>query len=95
MASKSTKKEPTFEEGLGQLENMAEQMERSDLPLEELMKLYESGVQLANQLSDKLNVMKASMEEIKQGKNGKPLIVQSSLADQMSMTELQNGREEQ
>lgn len=65
MAAKAPKKELSFENGLQELEKIAERMETADLPLEELMKLYRSGMALSESLSQKLEAMKASMQEIK------------------------------
>ena len=47
MAGKTSKKALSFENGLEMLENIAQQMESSDKPLDELMKLYEEGLKLA------------------------------------------------
>ena len=41
------KKTPSFEEGLERLEAIAGQMERGELPLDELLKLYEEGMKLS------------------------------------------------
>lgn len=70
MAAKSVKKQPTFEAGLSELEKMADEMERSDLPLEDLMKLYKEGVALSVELAKKLESMKAELQELRMGKNG-------------------------
>ena len=50
MPARTVKKAPSFEEELQKLETMADQMEQSQLPLEELMKLYEQGVALTAEL---------------------------------------------
>lgn len=65
MAAKSSKKTLSFEEGLGQLEKMAQEMESSELPLEDMLRLYEEGVKLAGELGSKLEAMKASLETVK------------------------------
>ena len=54
MAGKSTKKPATFEAGLETLEKIAQQMESADLPLDELMKLYEEGLTLSHELESRL-----------------------------------------
>lgn len=88
MASKSIKKQPNFEAGLEQLEQLAEKMEASDLPLEELMKLYEDGMALVQTLGQKLEAMKAAMLEVKSGKDGKPVVTgleaQTSIGDMLN-----------
>ena len=65
MAAKSSKKTLSFEEGLGQLEKMAQEMESSELPLEDMLRLYEEGVKLAGELGGKLEAMKASLETVR------------------------------
>lgn len=92
MASKSTKKPPTFEAGLEQLEQMAAKMEAPDLPLEELMKLYEDGMALVQTLSQKLDAMKATMQEVKSGKDGKPIA--SGLEAQTSIGDMLNAEDD-
>ena len=46
------KKTVTFEQGLERLELIAGQMEKSDLPLDELLKLYEEGMKLSIRICD-------------------------------------------
>lgn len=53
MPARTVKKAPSFEEELQKLETMADQMEQSQLPLEELMKLYEQGVALTRRTEKK------------------------------------------
>lgn len=65
MAAKSSKKALSFEEGLGQLEKMAQEMESSELPLEDMLRLYEEGLKLAEELGGKLEAMKATLETVK------------------------------
>lgn len=49
------KKTASFESGLERLEQIAVQMEGSDIPLDDLMSLYEEGMKLAKELEGKLN----------------------------------------
>ena len=49
------KKTASFESGLERLEPIAVQMETSDIPLDDLMALYEEGMKLAKELEGKLN----------------------------------------
>ena len=60
------KKTVTFEQGLERLELIAGQMEKSDLPLDELLKLYEEGMKLSAELTSKLDEIdgRAVSEEI-------------------------------
>ena len=67
MPARTVKKAPSFEEELQKLETMADQMEQSQLPLEELMKLYEQGVALTAELKKRLEGMQATLKEIRVG----------------------------
>ncbi len=85
MAARSAKKELTFEQGLERLEGIAQQMEQGQLPLEELLKLYEEGAMLSENLSKKLDAAKAHMQEIRVGKDGVPEMVETEVVSQTSM----------
>lgn len=91
MAAKSGKKALSFEEGLGQLEKMAQEMESSELPLEDMLRLYEEGVKLAEELGGKLEAMKASLETVKPVQENEPenfvMEGQLSMADWMGDTQ--------
>jgi len=45
----------TFETQLQQLEQLVEQLERGDLPLESSLQAFEQGIKLSRQCYDKLN----------------------------------------
>ena len=63
MPARTVKKTASFEEELQKLEAMATQMEQSELPLEELMKLYEQGVALTAELKKRLEGRCSETEE--------------------------------
>ena len=86
MATRKTKT-PTFEEGLERLENIASQMERGELPLDELMKLYEEGVKLTNELNQKLEAAGNRMMEVRLGRDGEPKVEESSVVQQQGLLE--------
>lgn len=79
------KKTPTFEEGLERLENIAGQMERGELPLDELLKLYEEGMKLSSELNQKLDAAASRMMEVRLGRDGEPVVVESDIAQQQSL----------
>ena len=85
MAGKSTKKPATFEAGLETLEKIAQQMESADLPLDELMKLYEEGLTLSHELENRLQAARGRMQEIRKGADGKPEAVDSTIEQQMTL----------
>lgn len=55
----------SFEEALGQLEEIVQKLEGGELPLEESMKLYEKGVQLTAVCNRQLKAAKLKIEELK------------------------------
>lgn len=83
MAAK--KKALSFEDGLKRLEAIAGQMEQGELPLDELLSLYEEGLKLSGELTQKLDAAEGRMMEVRQGHNGVPVVE--------SMTE-EEGKEE-
>jgi exodeoxyribonuclease VII small subunit len=64
------KKEPSFEEGLEQLEQIVKQLEDGDLPLEESIELFEKGVKLSDSSRKQLEQAEAKVEILlkKEGK---------------------------
>ncbi len=79
------KKTPSFEEGLERLEAIAGQMERGELPLDELLKLYEEGMKLSAELNQKLEAAGNRMMEVSIGKDGEAQIRESDVARQQSL----------
>ena len=82
MPAKKTPKTQTFEQGLERLENIAVQMEKSDLPLDELLKLYEEGMKLSGDLTRKLDEINGRMQEIQAGKS---TVVETDVVRQESL----------
>lgn len=87
MPARTVKKAPSFEEELQKLETMADQMEQSQLPLEELMKLYEQGVALTAELKKRLEGMQATLKEIRVGTAEEA--AEQPMEGQISMSELE------
>lgn len=69
-----SEKKKTFEERLIRLEEIVKTVEGKTLPLEEAMKLYQEGKDLANELAEELRQAKLKLEE-----NGEP--VEEEIAD--------------
>jgi len=84
MAPRKTKT-PTFEEGLERLEAIVDQMERGDMPLDEMMKLYEEGVKLSGELNQKLEAADSRMLEVRLGRDGEPKVTDSDVAQQQTL----------
>lgn len=82
MPAKRTVKSPTFEQGLERLESIANQMEKGDLPLDELLKLYEEGVKLSEDLTRKLDEMEGRMQEVQAGRGA---VIETDVVKQESL----------
>ncbi len=79
------KKTPSFEEGLERLEMIAGQMERGELPLDELLKLYEEGMKLSGELNQKLEAAGNRMMEVCLSRDGEPVVEESRITQQQSL----------
>ena len=64
------KKEPSFEEGLDQLEKVVKKLEDGDLPLEKSLELFEQGVRLSDSCQKQLREAEHRVE-ILLNKDGK------------------------
>ncbi len=61
------KKDPedsSFDESLRRLEQIVEQMERGDIPLEESLKLYEEGIVLSKACAQKLQQAELTIKRL-------------------------------
>lgn len=87
MPAKKTVKSETFEQGMERLEDIASQMEKNELPLDELLKLYEEGVKLSADLTRKLDEINGRMQEVQAGRNAildTDVVRQESLLDELN-----------
>lgn len=75
----------SFEDGLTRLETIADEMEKNELPLDKLMKLYEEGMKLSADLEQKLTDAQGRMQEVKAAADGTPQCVPMELAHQESL----------
>ena len=69
-----------FEDGLKKLEIIVEEMERDELPLEDLLKHYEEGIQLAKGCQEKLQSAELKIKKLQPNING-----EDELADEKSV----------
>lgn len=65
----------SFEAGIERLENIVEQMESDQLPLEDLLLRYEEGLKLVKLCSEKLKAAEARISIIARDATGKPAAV--------------------
>ena len=64
MAASSSKKSLNFEEAFKELEAIAEKLEKGDMPLDESMKAFEKGMELAQYCSQKLNEAETKLKKL-------------------------------
>ncbi|MBR5923219.1 MAG: exodeoxyribonuclease VII small subunit [Clostridia bacterium] len=57
-----SKENKTFEETLGELEKISSKLESQDIPLDEAIELFEKGIKLSKECSDKLENAKQKIE---------------------------------
>lgn len=65
-APESENKELSFEEALAKLEKIVRQLESGNVPLENLMQLYEEGNRLIQFCSDRLNAAEAKVRVVEE-----------------------------
>ena len=64
-----TKKLPSFEETVQELEKIIARLEQGELNLDESLALYEQGIALTRQCSQQLESAQLKLEELKAGKS--------------------------
>jgi exodeoxyribonuclease VII small subunit len=62
----------SFEEALGALESIVQQLERGDVPLDQSISLYERGEALRAACQERLDAAQARIEKIVTGADGRP-----------------------
>ena len=72
----------TFEASLAELENIVEQLENGDLPLEDSLKLFETGVKLSRECRDRLTDAERRIEVLMKDGEGKPGVSEFTVASQ-------------
>lgn len=65
-------KNKTFEASLQELEKIVRRLEEGDLPLEESLKLFETGVRLSRECQERLNQAERRIEVLLQDEDGNP-----------------------
>ena len=67
-------KNPTFEQGLSQLEQLIEELEGEDLNLDRSLKVFEEGIKLTRMLNRKLDEAEKKLELLVADENGEPAV---------------------
>ncbi|MEM9445927.1 MAG: exodeoxyribonuclease VII small subunit [Verrucomicrobiota bacterium] len=71
MGDKKAAKEIAFEQAMGQLEKIVEEMENGELPLDQIINKYEDGMELLSICRDKLEYAGKRIELLTREKSGK------------------------
>ena len=64
---------PSFEESMQRLEQIVRLLEKGDAPLEDSMKLFEEGIDLALSCKDQLEKAEAKVVRLAKGADGEPV----------------------
>ena len=60
----------SFEDALGELEEITRRMESGDVPLDESLRLYERGTKLVKTCQGRLDAAERKIEELSRGEGG-------------------------
>ncbi len=66
------KKEKSFEEAMGRLEEIVRIMEQGEIPLEESLKLFEEGTALVHRCTEVLDKAQMRVTQVLAGPEGEP-----------------------
>ena len=69
----ATKKEKTFEENIGRLEEIVSMLERGDAQLKDSLALFEEGTKLVNVCADMLEKAEQQVVKLQKGADGEPV----------------------
>lgn len=61
----------SFEESLHRLEEIVNQLERGDVPLEDSLRLYEEGIRLSRTCAERLGKAETTLQRLSRDLNGK------------------------
>ncbi|GHD05877.1 exodeoxyribonuclease VII small subunit [Tianweitania populi] len=76
MAENEDIKAMTFEQALAALEQIVDDLERGDVPLDQSIRIYERGEALKDHCDRLLKAAEAKVEKIRLSREGKPLGVE-------------------
>jgi exodeoxyribonuclease VII small subunit len=65
-----TRKEPSFEEALGRIEEIVERLEQGDLALDESLRLFQEGVDLSRRCQAVLDDAQRKIEQLVRAADG-------------------------
>jgi len=68
--SKETGKEKAFEENLRRLENIVDELEQGDVPLDDALKMFEEGIALSKACTEKLTQAELRLKKLSKDMEG-------------------------
>lgn len=71
---KEDKQEVTFEEGIGQLEQIVRELEQKEVPLEEALNLFKQGIEMVQHCNRLLDHAEKQMEILLEGPEGELVV---------------------
>ncbi|HKO62687.1 MAG TPA: exodeoxyribonuclease VII small subunit [Pyrinomonadaceae bacterium] len=71
--AKNTSEEKTFEQSLGELQNIVEELQSGDIPLERTVTLYRKGVTLRRECQERLTEVERLIETLGRDEAGQPV----------------------
>jgi exodeoxyribonuclease VII small subunit len=87
---KSDEQPKTFEASLEALEEIVQQLEGGDLPLEKSLELFEDGIRLSRQCQERLNQAERRIEVLLRDNQGRPVVTEFEEATAMSKDAVNN-----
>jgi len=73
MANDSSEQK-TFEQSLGELQNIVEELQSGDIPLERTVNLYRKGVTLRRECQERLAEVERLIETLGRDESGQPVV---------------------
>lgn len=70
MAGSKKENSPTFEQSLKRLEEIVEQLEQGDVPLDDAVKMYEEGIELSKACVEKLTQAELRLKKLAKDMQG-------------------------
>lgn len=80
---------PAFEEALAQLEELVEEMESDEVPLEDLIRKYEEGTRLYQLCEQRLDEARGRIEILRKKRNGETVL--EPFGDESEDSEVDSG----
>jgi exodeoxyribonuclease VII small subunit len=84
-----------FEDDLKKLENVVEQLERGDLPLDDSVKLFEDGMKLSNACKAELDKAEGRIQVLVQGKRGAMQVAEIEAEDEEQESRFANSEDDE